>query len=134
MRTSCRTVSVYWPGLEDISIQDESLKYLLLIYTVDIYIRSVSICLSIFLYLYLSIYPFIYLCIYLSIIIYIYLSIYFYLYLSIHLTIYLTIHLSIYLGILVDRERGNKPHIYSREEALSQAVSFFNNKNQNFKI
>jgi len=26
-------------------------------------------------------------------------------------------------GILVDRERGNKPHIFSREEVLSQAVS-----------
>ena len=25
-------------------------------------------------------------------------------------------------GILVDRERGNKPHIYSREEVLQQAV------------
>ena len=28
-------------------------------------------------------------------------------------------------GILVDRERGNKPHICSREEVLSKAVSYF---------
>ena len=27
-------------------------------------------------------------------------------------------------GILVDRERGNKPHICSREEVLTKAVSF----------
>ena len=27
-------------------------------------------------------------------------------------------------GILVDRERGNKPHICSREEVLAKAVSF----------
>jgi len=28
-------------------------------------------------------------------------------------------------GVLVDRERGNKPHIFSREEVLKDAVSFF---------
>ena len=27
-------------------------------------------------------------------------------------------------GVLVDRERGNKPHIFSREEVLQDAVSF----------
>ena len=37
-------------------------------------------------------------------------------------------------GILVDRERGNRPHIFSREEVLNEAVSkavvlrFFSNK------
>ena len=28
-------------------------------------------------------------------------------------------------GVLVDKERGNKPHIFSREEVLREAVSFF---------
>ena len=28
-------------------------------------------------------------------------------------------------GVLVDKERGNKPHIFSREEVLREAVSLF---------
>lgn len=28
-------------------------------------------------------------------------------------------------GVLVDKERGNKPHIFCRDEVLQEAVSFF---------
>ena len=28
-------------------------------------------------------------------------------------------------GVLVDKERGNKPHIFSREEVLQEAVRYY---------